>query len=156
MASISLTEVNRENWRDTLRLSVRADQQRFTADYAPIAAIALAKAYIRPGGLVWTPYAICADGRMIGFVELAYQPGSEHDYWVYHFFIDQAEQGKGYGKAALRAFLQLVKDLHPACRSIRLTVHPENAAAQRLYTGAGFRPMGEAIEGEPVYKLDVG
>jgi diamine N-acetyltransferase len=60
MAQILLREVTRDNWRGTLRLSVHPDQQRLIADYAPIAAIALAKAFVRPGGLVWAPYAIYA------------------------------------------------------------------------------------------------
>ena len=56
MKVLSIQEVTRENWRTTLGLTVFPEQQRFIADYVPIAAIALAKAYIRPGGLVWVPF----------------------------------------------------------------------------------------------------
>jgi diamine N-acetyltransferase len=153
MVTISLCEVTQDNWRDTLRLSVHPDQQRFIADYAPIAAIALAKAFVRPGGLVWAPYAIYADADMVGFVELAYAPNSLDQYWVYHFFIDRLYQGQGYGRAALQAFVQMIKEQHPSCRQIQLTVHPENHQAQRLYTSAGFRPTGQEQFGEPVYTL---
>jgi len=97
---------------------VHPDQQRFIADYVPIAAIALAKAFIRPGGFIWVPYAIYADRDMVGFIELAYEPNSPNQYWIYHFFIDQMQQGKGYGKAALQAFIQLVKQQHPSCQQI--------------------------------------
>jgi len=155
MAEISLREVTRDNWRDTLLLSVHPDQQRFIADYTPIAAIALAKAFVRPGGLVWAPYAIYADAEMVGFAELAYVPNSPDQYWVYHFFIDRSHQGKGYGSAALRAFVQMIGEQHPCCRAIQLTVHSENQRAQRLYTGAGFRPIGQEQYGEPVYRLDM-
>lgn len=72
MPMLTMHEVTRENWREALRLSVRPEQQRFIADYAPIAAIALAKAYVRPGSLVWTPYAFYAGERMVGFAVLAY------------------------------------------------------------------------------------
>ncbi|HEY7848661.1 MAG TPA: hypothetical protein VIC27_01290, partial [Ktedonobacterales bacterium] len=58
---ISIAEVTQTNWRAALTLSVAPEQQRFIADSAPIAALALAKAYIRPGGLLWTPYAFFAD-----------------------------------------------------------------------------------------------
>ena len=51
MKELSLKEVTRENWRATLCLAVFPEQQRYIADYVPIAAIALAKAYIRPGDL---------------------------------------------------------------------------------------------------------
>ncbi len=121
----------------------------------PIAAIALAWAYVRPGSLVWAPYAIYADAAMVGFIELAYAPESPDTYWIYHFFIDQAQQGQGYGKAALQAFIQLVREQHTACRAIQLTVHPENQRAQQLYRSAGFRPTGREQDGEPVYRLDI-
>src|SRR3954465_11948740 len=100
MPPITLREITRENWRAALSLAVHPDQQRFIADHTPIAAIVLAKAYIRPDGLEWEPYAIYADAEMVGLIALAYAPASRDQYWVYHFFIDRAQQGKGYGKAA--------------------------------------------------------
>jgi diamine N-acetyltransferase len=155
MPSILLREITRENWRAALELTVLPEQQRFIADHAPIAAIALAKAYIRPDGLVWLPYAIYADTEMIGLIELAYQPGSRDQYWVYHFFIDRSHQGKGYGRAAFLAFVQQIREQHPHCRQINLTVHPENSRAQRLYTSVGFQPDGRELWGEPVYQLQI-
>jgi diamine N-acetyltransferase len=133
---------------------VHPSQQRFIADYFPVAAIALAKAYIRPGRLVWVPYAIYADQDMVGFTELAYEPESRDPYWIYHFFIDRAHQRKGYGKQALRALIGLVKESHPFCEHLRLSVHPDNTVAQHLYTSVGFRPTGEMLDNsERVYNL---
>jgi diamine N-acetyltransferase len=43
---LTLREVTEENWRATLDLAVHPEQQRFITDYVPLAAIALAKAYI--------------------------------------------------------------------------------------------------------------
>lgn len=153
MPAITMREVTRENWQEALRLSVHPAQQRFIADYTPIAAIALAKAYIRPGGLTWIPYAFYTDVTMIGFVELAYEPGSQENYWLFHFFIDSQYQGQGYGKQALQTLLQFIKAHFVECRSISITVHPENEHAIRLYTAAGFQPTGEERWGEPVYRL---
>jgi diamine N-acetyltransferase len=155
VAQISLRDVSHDNWRETLGLTVHPDQQRFIADYAPIAAIALAKAYIRPGGLVWAPFAIYADQHLVGFIELACDPASRQRYWVYHFFIDQAYQGKGYGKAALDVFVQTVQSRYPRCQQINLTIHPENSCAQHVYTSVGFRPTGVEQNGEPVYALQL-
>lgn len=152
---LTIREVTRANWRDTLRLRVHPDQQRFIAEGVPIAAIALAKAYIRPRGWLWLPYAFYASQRMIGFTELAYEPESS-DYWIFHFFIDVASQGQGYGKQALLLFLEFLKQQHHDCRSICLSVHPENVRAQRLYTSVGFQPTGEDLEGEPIYRLRQG
>lgn len=153
--TVFLQQVTRDNWRETLHLRVDPQQQRFIADYAPITAIALAKAFVRPGGLVWVPYAIYADGHMVGFVELAYEPRSRDQYWIHHFFIDHAHQGKGYGKAALHAVIELIKGEHATAAYVQLIVHPENNCAQHVYTSAGFRPTGEEVGGEPVYKLQL-
>src|SRR5215213_2507994 len=105
MPSITIRDIRAQNWRATLALSVHPDQQRFIADHAPIAAIVLAKAYVRPDGLVWAPYAIYAGAEIVGMFALVYDPGSPDQYWVYHFFIDRLQQGQGYGKAALRALI---------------------------------------------------
>ncbi len=148
-----LHEVTQTNWRETLKLTVRPEQQRFVADYVPIAAIALAKAYIRPGGLIWTPYAFYTETDMVGFAVLAYESESTENYWLRHFFIDQRYQGKGYGKQALHLFLEFVKDHHARCQTLKLTVHPENYVAQHLYKSIGFQPTETEVDEEPVYKL---
>jgi diamine N-acetyltransferase len=150
---VSLRGVTLENWRATLRLAVHPDQQRFVAEYAPIAAIALAKAYLRPGGAIWLPYAIYAGSTLVGFTALAYEPASSEEYWIFHFFIDERYQGRGYGKAALERFVALLSREHPQCAMLQLVVHPENHQAQALYTKAGFVPAGVERWGEPVYRL---
>jgi len=150
-----MQDVTRENWRTTLTLSVHPDQQRFVSHYTPIAAIALAKAYIRPANLVWKPYAFYADTIMIGFVVLAYLPGSSNDYWIYHFFIDYRHQGKGYGKQVLQCLLDFIKQQYPSCHMIQLTVHPENTRAQELYQSIGFQRTDKEVDGEPLYIFHV-
>ncbi len=150
---VELREVTPANWQEALRLAVYPDQQRFIAMYAPIVAIALAKAYLHLGGATWSPYAIYADATMVGFVELAYESDTPDQYWVFHFFIDHRYQSRGYGRAALQRFIELVKREHPTCELLQLVVHPENHRAQFLYTAAGFCPSGAERWGEPVYQL---
>lgn len=180
METVSLRPVTAQNWQVALRLGVRPEQQRFVAGYTPIALLGLAKAYVRPGGVTWEPYALYARatdtasgesagesagetphksvgeitiGTMVGFVELAYEPDSTDEYWVFHFFIDERFQGRGYARAALSRLIAHVRREHPNCQALQLVVHPDNARAQRLYTGAGFRPTGAERWGEPVYRL---
>lgn len=150
---LTLREVTRENWRDALRLAVHPEQQRFIAEYTPIAAIALAKAYVRVGGLDWTPYAFYAGEAMVGFVALAYEPGSTDNYWLYHLFIDQTMQGQGYGKAALQRLVALVRTQYLNAQVVQVTVHPENVVAQRMYQRIGFQPTGAEQDGELIYTL---
>lgn len=152
--TIALQPITADNWRTALALSVDPQQQRFVAEYAPIALVALAKAYVRPGGRLWLPYALEDDGRLVGFVQLAHD-SDPSEVWLYHFFIDRRFQGQGRGTAALGAALNHIRATRPDCRRVCLTVHPDNHAAQRLYHAAGFRATGAEIEGEPIYCLTV-
>ena len=156
MDDVTLRAITAENWRAALELTVAREQQRFVADHTPIAAVALAKAYVRAGGARWAPYGIYAGEALIGFVALAYRQDAPDECWIFHFFVDQRHQGRGYGSATLRRLVEMVKREQPECRSLRLVVHPENHAAQRLYTAAGFRPTGAERWGEPEYALALG
>lgn len=167
MDGVSLRPVTLANWQETLQLAVYPEQQQFVAAYAPIALLGLAKAFVRPGGATWEPYAIyvgTAAGHpakavggqtIVGFLELAYEPGSADEYWLFHFFIDWRFQGHGYAKAALIRLIELVTREHPTCQALQLVVHPHNTRAQRLYVDAGFRPTGGERWGEPTYRLDL-
>jgi hypothetical protein len=46
MAQVELKSIAEDNWREALTLAVGPDQQDFVASVRPVAAIALAKAYI--------------------------------------------------------------------------------------------------------------
>lgn len=152
--AITLTEVTRDNWRESLALAVYPEQQRFVADYTPIAAIVLAKAYVGVGGRRWTPLLIRSQGGAVGLVAIS-APAVEpvEECWLYHFFIDRRHQGKGLGRAALETLLDDLRVRYPACATVFLTVHPENLRAQRLYESAGFLRTGQERDGEPVYVL---
>ncbi len=153
--AIILKPIDESNWRQALTLSVLPSQQRFVSDHVPVAAIALAKAYIRPDGLNWLPYAIYTDQHMVGFVEIALEGNQPDDCWVFHFFIDHNYQGQGYGQAAMQALILIIKQTEPACTGICLVVHPENAAAQLLYRRIGFEATGEERWDEPIYRLNL-
>ena len=153
MANMTIRDVNNDNWESALKLTVHPDQRRFVSEIFPVAAIALAKAYVRPDGLIWLPYIIYADELLVGFVQLVYPPETYAFCWMFHFFIDESQQGKGYGKQALDAILLMIKQDHPTCPKIQLTVHPDNPVAQRMYTRAGFQPIGKNRENEPIYEL---
>jgi diamine N-acetyltransferase len=153
MNRVTIHNVTRANWRATLPLAVRSDQQRFIAGYAPIAAIILSKACVGADGMRWEPYAFSAGEALVGMATLASEPERPGLIWLYHFFIDERYQGRGYGQEALAALISRVKRRQPPCQSLLLTVHPENHVAQRLYTAMGFAPTGDEREGEPVYRL---
>ncbi|MCC3375298.1 GNAT family N-acetyltransferase [Cohnella sp. REN36] len=148
---IALVPVTRDNWLEALRLRVSEGQQAFV----PSVAVSLAKVSIKPDGdhVTYLPFAIHADGAMVGFVMHAYEPGTTDGYWINGFLIDAAYQGRGNGTAALRRMIDLIRERAPECREIRLTVHLDNGAAERLYARLGFRRTGQVWGDERVMRL---
>ena len=138
---IRLRKINSSNWAEMLRLSVRSDQQRFIANYSPIAAIVLSKAYVRLMGADWEPYAIYLDETPIGLFAFVSGIKDSEDWWIFHYFVDHQYQNRGYGKAGLREAIELARN-NGKCIGISLVVHPENAQAKRMYESMGFVPTG--------------
>jgi diamine N-acetyltransferase len=146
---VELAPVTRINWREAISLRVRPDQEPFT----PSVAVSLAKVGIRPDGPddEHRPYAVLADGAMVGFGELSGSFGSWETLWFGGFLIDARFQGRGLGAAALEAFVELARRV-PACLELGLTVVPENEVGRRLYRAHGFRETGERFEGELIHR----
>lgn len=153
MSDIELKIITSDNWREALELSVHEEQQKFVASAHPPVAIALAKAYIRPGGKIVEPYGIYFRKKLVGFFNLHYTPGSTDDYWLFHFFIDKKFQRKGLGSRALGEIMSQIKRNNPSCKRIRLTVHPENEAGKRFYLKVGFSEDNILTFDEPTYSI---
>jgi diamine N-acetyltransferase len=142
---ITLEPITRDNLRAVLRLTPRDDQENFVASNA----VSVAQVYVEPD---WTPLAIAADGEPVGFVLY----GRDHDTgvdWIIRFMIDQHHQGKGYGRAGLRAVLERLRAL-PDHKETRLSYVPGNAVAEGLYRAMGFVPTGEIDDGEVIMRYD--
>jgi len=80
-------------------------------------------------------FGIYHDDLMVGFA--AYVLDESGDLNLTRFMIDQAHQGKGYGKAALQEVIQQMQNNFDN-KEVWLSLHPDNNAAIRLYTAAGF------------------
>ncbi|MDM9593359.1 GNAT family N-acetyltransferase [Pseudomonas guariconensis] len=81
-------------------------------------------------------------GELVGFLMHALDP-DENSRWIYRLMIDRNHQGRGYGRAALRALMAHLHSL-PGGPSVALGVDPENVGARRLY--------GEVIDGELIMR----
>lgn len=123
----------------------------------PSVAISLAKVYIKPDGenIDYIPFAIYDKERMVGFIMHAYEENTNDMYWINGFIIDETNQKKGYGRAALTKMINWIRNKHSQCKEIRLTVHKENHVARHLYLKFGFRPTGNAFGDEEVMFLTV-
>lgn len=97
------------------------------------------------------PRVILADGRVVGF--LMYEaPDDEDEALIYRFMIDQACQGRGYGKGALSLLLEEIRAL-AHIRHVSICYEPENEAARQLYRKAGFVEEGLDEDGEMIAAL---
>ena len=149
---LELVEIDAGNWRQALAVEVHPDQVPFVADVQPVALVILAKCYVRPDGLRWTPYLALQDGEPVGVTAVASEPDRAH---VRHFAIHRNRQGKGVGRSMLDAVIAEVRASDRSCRSLQVTTHPDNRVALRLYEAAGFRRTGERSGIEPVLVLDL-
>lgn len=148
---IRLKPVTRDNWEEALLLRVTEEQAKFV----PTVAVSLAKVSIKPDGdqVEYLPFAIYDGERIVGFIMHAFEADTRDSFWINGFLIDARFQGRGYGKAAFATMLRHIQKRSPQCMEIRLTVHPANATARRLYEGFGFRDTGKLFGDEMLYRL---
>lgn len=142
--NITLEKVTQQNIRDCVQLNVRESQQEFVAKNVNT----VAWAYVDPN---FTPYAICHDTTIIGLLAIEDIPDNEpYDrYWIPRFMIGEQFQGKGYGKHAMQAAIDMLSQ-KADCERIRLSVWPENRGAIEFYKKVGFITTDEMLEDEIV------
>ena len=102
------------------------------------------------------PFAICADGEIVGFAMFAFDLASsdpDDRYWLWRFMIDKDLQGKGYGSAALEKIIAYFR--RNGADHILLSTKPANTAALSLYHKYRFVETGEMNEDEIVLRLSL-
>ena len=152
---VTLEKVNSKNVWKLLKLRVAPEQDDFVATNTQ--SIVEAYTTVAAGGVA-LPFGVYADGEPVGFVMLGYDdlPDEENpsvsagNYTVWRLMIDAAQQGKGYGKAALGLALDYIRSFPcgPA-KLCWLSYEPENTAAAALYHAFGFAENGE-FDGDEV------
>ena len=142
--TITLRDIDRENFRAAVRLEVHDDQKSFVAPNV----YSIAQSKVEPAYNVQAVY----DGdEMVGFVMYGWDE-EEGGHCLARLMIDQNQQGKGYGRAATEAVIERLR-AEPGCRQVVLSVNPANANAQALYESLGFVKTGEVSHGEEVMRL---
>lgn len=144
-AVVTLREVTNANLYDVLRLRVAEDQRGFVAPNAN----SIAEAYFCPEA--WFR-AIYADETPVGFAML-YIDTEKPDYMLWRFMIDQAHQGRGYGRAALDQIIEYVKTL-PRAICLDLSYVEGEKGPEGFYRKSGFVATGEMDGDEYVMRLD--
>ncbi len=137
---IKLIPVNERNRDAVLALSVREDQPFVAPNDVSLRQAEETNAEL-PGAA--RPFVICADEKPVGFCMFAFNPEDKdaaERYWLWRFMIDQKEQGKGYGQAALREIIRYFRD--NGADRLYLSTEPENERGLHIYHKAGFRETG--------------
>lgn len=127
-------KIDKTNYMDCMALTVAASQTNFVADNKQ----SLVEAAYEDG--LYTLGVYCEE-TMVGFILYDYDstiPG-----WsLSRFMIGKQYQRKGYGKKAVRAFLEYFRQNHPAA-NIFISVSLENTVALNMYSELGFTATQE-------------
>ena len=142
---LTLAPVTAGNWRAALALEVTADQLAFVADHQPVAAVALAKAYVGAAGHAWTPLLMLRGATPVGFLALTHRPVDPGHIWLFHFFVDHRHQRRGHARAAMEAVIALLRTRTPlpvasASWSTRPTLPPGRSTAAAACSPPAPRP----------------
>jgi len=143
-SAIELRPVTRENWEDVCRLKVAESQKDFVATNAH----SLAMAAYEPG---LYPLGIYNDqGGLVGFIMYGWWEENQ-GWWIARVMVDEHNQGRGYGRAAIEKVANRVKQDHGG-EAINLGVVPGNSGATSLYESLGFKATGEKLGHEIVMR----
>lgn len=141
---VSLAPVDSTTWRAVAALRVAPEQEPFVA--APLHYLALC-AY----GGVWNALAATVDGEVVGFLMWGLDDADD-SVWLGGIVVDAAHQGRGIGRAMVRAALdRLTPRVGPA--GFALSYQPANVRAAGLYRSLGFVETGEVDDDEVIARL---
>ena len=143
---VSLHAVSSENWRDVASLQVTEVQRLFVAEPSCYLARCCC-------GKDWHPLAIYTDARVIGFMIWALDP-ADGSCWLGGALIDQACQGQGYGREAVRAAIRVLSEAE-GYQDFALSYSPSNTRAKHLYETLGFVETDDWEGNEIVARLSV-
>lgn len=130
MSNVILRSITVENWKECIELQVRDDQERFVP--SNLHSIAEAQFYPRAVSL-----AIYNDeDQMVGFTMYGVDEASGK--WkIFRMMIDQAHQGKGYGRSAMEEVIERLAG-RTDCDEILIAYKPTNDVARQLYADFDF------------------
>lgn len=142
-----LKKVDESNFIECFNLKLGYGQDKFVSH--PI--LSLAQAYVYYNQC--TPFVVCKDNMIIGYVMVIYDY-DEETYNIWHMMIDEKYQGKGYGTKVIKLCIEYIKT-KPFGKSnnIILTCNIDNVHAIHIYEKLGFKDTGEHDDDEMIMKL---
>jgi diamine N-acetyltransferase len=146
MPRVRLAKVTEDNWEDVVDLELSDDQQDFVADNT----YSLAESKFDRSA---RPRAIYAGKQIVGFLMYDVETSrGARKATIYRFMIDKAQQGKGYGRAAMECALAEIRAIR-GVTVIAVSYMPKNKVARGLYRSFGFVERGRDEDGETIAVL---
>ena len=148
MKKIYLKPIDKNNWEEAIRLSVKKEQQTLIAsNLYSIAEVQFLDNFYAKG--------IYLDEKMIGFTMFGID-SDDNNYWIYRLMIDKKFQGKGIGKQAIHLVIDEIRRNNNANISIIMIGYaPENFTAKFLYKKVGFIETELSSWGEQLAKYSL-
>lgn len=131
---ITLREITGDNLEEILALRVAEGQRAYVSSNAE----SLAQAYVYRETAF--PFGVYDGERPVGFIMMGYYEAKDY-YTLWKFMIDEAEQGKGYGRQALELGIRFLQEKFGIIE-VYTGVIPGNAVAKGLYESFGFDETG--------------
>ncbi|MEU6457779.1 GNAT family N-acetyltransferase [Streptomyces sp. NPDC047065] len=151
-AGLRLETITSANFEAATGIRVRPEQE-FAVD--PVVK-SLAEAYVHHG-VAWPRLIVDGDrpvGFLMAFLDIDwYGDGSVLRSGLWRLNIAAGEQGRGYGRFAVRSVVEEVR--RRGGKQCWVTWHPGPDGPEGFYLGLGFRPNGETSEGETVGVLEL-
>lgn len=148
--TITLGEITADNFNEAVRLKVAQSQQNWVASNV----YSIAESKFEPD---MTIKGIYAGETMVGFAFYGLAEWDEGDTrpTIMRLMIADGQQGKGYGRAAMRL---IIDDLRATMGAgdVYISYVPGNDVAEKLYLSMGFLNEGEIIDDEIVLRLPAG
>ncbi|MGQ7596150.1 GNAT family N-acetyltransferase [Streptococcus suis] len=139
--------LDESSYQAVLDLTVAEEDKDFVAPNVR----SLADAWLyRENGDVF-PYAIWADGQVVGFALIDIDEDIQQ-YMLWRFMIGQEFQGKGYGQAALEVVIDQSR-AHPVCDHLIVAYVKGNQKMAHLLEKNGF-VLDSEEERELVFRLE--
>jgi len=147
--NIKPVPVTEDNFIDVFNLKLKSGQEKFVSH--PVRSLAQAYVYRNQ----CQPFAICDGDIVVGYVMVIYDYDiPEYDIW--HMMIDEAQQGKGYGRKALELVIEYIKTKpFGSSGRIAMTCNRDNPSALGLYKSLGFELTGVEDEDEVELVMNV-
>ena len=150
--SVTLRDITGDNYFQVLELKITPEQE--AAKFVSPVVRSLADAWFyREEGITY-PKAIYADEDLVGFIMYELDT-EEQQVFVWRFLIDQAFQGRGYGRQTIEAVVEMAKEQAQMTKVVADYVDG-NEPMKKILLDLGFEETGfdqDSKEHIMVYQL---